>query len=680
MDKKEAKARIDKLKEEINKYRHAYHVEDKSLISDEALDSLKKELFDLETAYPEFITSDSPTQRIGGKPLKAFKKVIHETPMLSFNDAFSEEDMRAWFTRVENYLGKKVRPVFYCELKIDGLAIELVYENGILTRASTRGDGKTGEDITQNVKTIEAIPLKTSGTSKHPLPKKFVVRGEVFLTKKEFNRINKEQEKKGGKPFANPRNVAAGSVRQLDPSVTASRKLNSFEYGIVSGAEFKTHHEEHEVLAEWGFKTNGNNRLTYSMEEVFKLRDYWNKEDARRRIDYEIDGVVVAVDDNAVFREAGIVGKAPRGVIAYKFSPKEATTIVRDVRFQVGRTGTLTPVAVMDPVSVGGVKIVHATLHNMDQIEKLGLKTGDTVIVSRAGDVIPQISRVLPEFRTGEERKITIPERCPIDGSKVVREGVFYKCSNPNCGAKHKELLRHFVSRGAFNIEGFGPKIVERFMDEGLISDAADIFELEKGDVALLERFGEKSAENIISEIEKKKEIPLERLLYSFGIGHIGEETARALAKKFPKKGEFTPYEIFAFYSSFPAERFEKIPDIGPKVSKSISDWFGSAKNEKFAEKLTKAGIKALVAEGEKKGKFSGKSFVFTGTMETMDREEAKDIVRNFGGEISESVSKNTNYVVAGENPGSKYEKAVKLGTKLLSEAEFISFIKGDKI
>ena len=395
MTKEEARRRVEKLKQEINKYRRAYHIDDKSLISDAALDSLKKELFDLENKYPEFITPDSPTQRVGGEPLKEFRKVFREKPMLSFNDAFSEKDITDWLTRVENYLGQKIKPTFYCELKIDGLAIELVYEKGALVEASTRGDGKVGEDITQNVKTVEAIPLKITGTDKYPLPEKLMVRGEIFITKKEFKRINKEQEKGGNKIFANPRNIAAGSLRQLDSAITASRKLDSFEYGIASGVKLSNHHEEHQALEAWGFKTNKHNKLAYSLKEVFDFRDYWNQEKNRAKIDYEIDGIVVLLDDNEIFRRAGVVGKAPRGAVAYKLSPKEATTIVKEIRFQVGRTGILTPVAVMEPVVVGGVTIAHATLHNMDQIKRLGLKIGDTVILSRAGDVIPKIVNCL---------------------------------------------------------------------------------------------------------------------------------------------------------------------------------------------------------------------------------------------------------------------------------------------
>lgn len=676
--KLESKERIEKLKKEINYYRYEYHVHDQSLISDAALDSLKKELFDLETKYPEFITPDSPTQRVGGEALNEFKKVVHEKRMLSFNDAFSESDMTDWFGRLETYLGHPVKKEFYCEHKIDGLAIELIYNKGVLFQASTRGDGFIGEDVTQNIKTIEAIPLSLSETDKkYPIPNHLIVRGEVFITKKEFERINKEREVKEEKVFANPRNIAAGSIRQLDPKITADRKLNSFEYDIVSGLDLGFHSEEHEALVSWGFKTNKHNKLVNSLDEVFKLRNFWGEEKHRDALDYEIDGIVVIENDNAIFEAGGVAGKTPRAAIAYKFSPKEATTIVREIKFQVGRTGILTPVAVMDPVEVGGITITHATLHNMDQIERLGLKTGDTVIISRAGDVIPQITQVLTNLRTGKEKKISAPEFCPVDHGKVVREGVFIRCSNKNCGAKHKEGLRHFVSRGAFNIEGLGPKILERFIDEGLISDAADIFTLEKGDIVALERFGEKSAENIIEEIKNRKEISLSRFIYSLGILHVGEETARTLSGVFSsQKKNFPPSEAFDYIKNLSLERLMDLEDIGPKVGESIKSWFSEKTNRDFILRLEEGGVKIINEQkSSNKGKLVGLKFVVTGTLKNFGREEVKEKIRELGGEVQESVGKETDYLILGENPGSKYEKAKELGVKILREKDFIGLI-----
>lgn len=685
MDKKATKERIGHLKKVINKYRYERLALNKEGISPEAEDALKKELFDLEQENPELITPDSPTQRVGGKPLEEFKKVHHSTPMLSFNDAFSEQDIRDWLKRVENYLGKSIgvnqrrhqSPLFYCELKIDGLAIELVYKDEVLIEGSTRGDGVTGEDITQNLKTVEAIPLKIKEAEKLK-KERLIVRGEVFLTKKEFEKINQEQKGKGGKIFANPRNMAAGSVRQLDPKITASRNLDSFTYEIALPLEIlakegiHTHEEKHRLLKKLGFKTNPNNQPANSLEEIFEFRNYWEKH--REKLPYEIDGIVIIINDNKIFGDAGVIGKAPRAAIAYKFSPKEATTIVEDIKVQVGRTGTLTPVAVLRPIEVGGIKITHATLHNFDQIKRLGVKIGDTVIISRAGDVIPQVNRVLKELRTGKEKELKIPKVCPIDGSKVVRQGAFYRCSNPNCGARNREFIRHFVSRPSFNIEGLGPKIIDRFLDEGLISDAADVFELEEGDIEVLERFGEKSAANIINEIKERKELALNRLIYSLGILHIGEETALALAKYFPVSDI---KELIKKYKSLSIEELQKIPDIGPKVAGSISNWFSKERNVGFLEKLANVGIKIESQKlSTKSQKLAGKIFVLTGELASMTREEAKEKIRELAGDVSESVSKKTDYVISGLEPGSKHEKAKRLGVKIIDEKEFLAILK----
>ena len=691
-----AKERIEHLKKVINHHRYLYAVEDRSEISDAALDSLKKELFDLETEFPDLVTPDSPTQRVAGKPLKAFAKVRHDERMTSFNDAFSEEDMRAWHERLMGYLGRPVGG-FYCELKIDGLAIELEYEDGVFVRGSTRGDGMIGEEVTQNLRTVEAIPLrlldaesaaknlKKAGLdpSKYSLaPKRFVVRGEVFTTKKEFARMNREQEKRGGKAYANPRNIAAGSIRQLDPGVTASRRLDSFQYDIVTDIGQTHHEEEHLLLKALGFKTNPHNMPAKDLAAAFAFRDEWEKR--REKLDYEIDGTVVLVDDNATFERAGIIGKAPRAGIAYKFAPKEATTVVTGIKVQVGRTGALTPVAVMRPVSVGGITITHASLHNADEIKRLGLKIGDTVIISRAGDVIPQVTRVLADLRTGREKTFIMPDRCPVDGSKVIKEGAIARCSSKACAAQHREGLRHFVSRAAFNIEGLGPKILDKFLDEGLISDAADIFELKKGDIAALERFGERSAENIVAEVAAKKKISLPRFLYAVGILHVGEETALVLARQFhfpAAKGNIAIRDIAKVMKGLSAEDLQRAKDIGPVVAKSIHDWFHEPRNARFLERLEAAGVEV---EAEHKGakpdarnpKIAGKIFVLTGSLESMDRETAKEKIRAQGGETSESVSKKTDYVIAGAEPGSKYEKARELGITIIGEKELLALLK----
>ena len=667
MDKKQAKERIEHLKKTINHHRYLYHVLDKEEISAEALDSLKKELFDLEQQHPDLITQDSPTQRIGGEPLKEFEKVTHKDRMNSLNDAFSEQDVRDWFKRLENYLGHSVKPEFYCDLKMDGLAVELLYENGIFIQGSTRGDGAVGEDITQNLKTVEAIPLKLENTP----PYNLYVRGEVFLTKKEFERINKEQKKKGEKLYANPRNIAAGSLRQLDPKVTASRKLNFYAYNLKNN--YATHAEEYKALKSYGISPNTEGKVVHSIEEVLAFHREIEKK--REKFPYEIDGIVVTVNSNEIYEKAGVVGKAPRAAIAYKFSPKEATTIVIGIKVQVGRTGVLTPVANLKPVEVGGITISHATLHNFDEIERLGLKIGDTVIVSRAGDVIPKINKVLKELRTGKERTFHTPDHCPIDDSKVIKDGVAHRCSNPQCGAVRREFLYHFVSRKAFNIDGLGPKIIDRFIDEGLISEAVDIFKLKKGDVEVLERFGEKSAENIEREINARKKIDLARFIYSLGILHVGEETAQLLARQVIAKLKIN--DLINYFSKISIEDLQGINDIGPIVAKSIYDWFHNKKNIKLLEDLEAAGISVSVPSIKTSDlKLTGKTFVLTGTLKSMSRDDAKEKIRSIGGEINESVSKKTDYIVVGENPGSKLDRAKALGIKVLEEKELLKILE----
>jgi len=676
MTKADAKIRIGKLKAEINRYRRAYHIHDESLISDAALDSLKSELYDLEILYPDLVTADSPTQRVGGAPLKQFKKVSHVERMTSFNDAFSREDIEDWLTRLENYVGREIKREFYLELKIDGLAIELIYERGFLIQGATRGDGAVGEDVTQNLMTIEAIPLRLEEVNPLKIPEKLIIRGEVFLTKKDFERINKEQVKKGEKIYANPRNVAAGSVRQLNPKITAGRKLDSFAYDVVTNLGQRKHEEEHELLHNLGFKTNKNNKLVNSLEAIFEFRDYWEKH--RERLPYEIDGIVVIVNDNSVFEEAGVIGKAPRAAVAYKFSPREATTIVENIKIQVGRTGALTPVAVLKVVEVGGVKITHATLHNYDEIQRLGIKIGDTVVVSRAGDVIPQITQVLKELRTGHEKTFKMPEKCPVDGSRVIKDNVIYRCSNRECGARIRENLYHFVARSAFDLRGLGPQIIDRFLDEGLITDAADIFSLTEGDIEPLERFGEKSAENIIGEIKKKKKITLPRFIYSLGILHVGEETSLLLADRFTRnsKGRKDISGLLDFYSHLSNEELQKIPDIGPKVSESIHNWFRDSQNQRLLSRLKEAGVELEEFTIKAWGKLEGLTFVVTGSLESLKRDEVKNMIRNAGGKIAESVSRNTNYVVVGADPGSKFSKAQELGVKTLNEKEFLTLLR----
>ncbi|MDP2910352.1 MAG: NAD-dependent DNA ligase LigA, partial [bacterium] len=585
MIKQEAKKRIEKLKKVINRHRYLYHVLDRPEISDSALDSLKKELFDLEQEFPDLITPDSPTQRIGGQPLDKFEKVKHSQPMLSFNDAFSKKDMEDWLTRISKLLTKKeISEIdFYCELKIDGLAIELIYQDGVLKNGSTRGDGVIGEDITQNLKTVEAIPLKLAGirsplASGGRIPEKTVVRGEVFIPKKAFEKFKNE--------YANPRNLAAGSVRQLDPKITASRKLDSFIYDLISLKEvgpLKTHEQKHEILKNLGFKTNPYNKYCENLAEVFEFHEHI--QDIREKIPYEIDGIVVIVNSNEIFNKLGVVGKAPRGAIAFKFPGKQAVTLVEDIKVQVGRTGALTPVALLKPVELAGITISRATLHNEDEIKRLGVKIGDTVIVSRAGDVIPDIVKVLVDLRTGKEKDFKMPDHCPACGGRVEKPKgeVLVRCVNKNCFAQKKEYFYHFVSKTAFNIDGLGPKIIDKLIEVGLISDPADLFDLEIGDLLSLERFAEKSAENLIKAINNRKEITLPRFIYALGIRNVGEETALNLAKHFKELDKLEKAE---------PEGLEEIQDVGPVVARSIYQWFREKRNIEYIGKLKNAGIK----------------------------------------------------------------------------------------
>jgi len=694
MNKLEVKKRIEKLRGTIRKYRYAYHVLNQSIISDEALDSLKKELFDLEQQYPEFITPDSPTQRVSGKPLKNFKKTEHKVPMFSLNDAFSEKDMYDWYERMKKLLPSSAKIDFYCEYKFDGLAISLEYKNGILEIGSTRGNGKIGEDVTQNLKTVDAVPLrlldkekvidnlvkagmnKIANRLKRNFPRNLEVRGEVLLDKKEFERINKERIKQGFSPYANPRNVAAGSIRQLDAKITSSRRLDSYIYELVTNLGQETHEQSHLILKAFGFKTHNDNKKVDSLEEIFFIHKQIGKQ--RDNLPYEIDGVVVIVNNNQYFEKLGAVGKAPRGAIAYKFPSKETTTIIEDIIIQVGRTGVLTPVAILKPVKISGVTITRATLHNKEEIKRLGLKIGDTVIVNRAGDVIPQIVKVLKDLRTGKEKVFQMPKKCPVCGYSIKEDegGILVRCPNKNCSARSQEGLYHFIGKGAFDIKGIGPKLIDRFLDEGLIQDAADLFDLKEGDIAPLERYGEKSSQNIISAIQANKNILLNRFLFALGILHIGEETALLLAKYFQTKlnlDKFSIQNLIKISSGLKQEELEKIPSIGPKIGKAVFEWFNNKRNIEFLKNLEQKGIKLLpVAIPKEKGKLKNLVFVITGVLKLMSREQVKEKILTLGGKVNETLSSKTNYLIVGENPGSKYEKAKKLGIKIINEREFL--------
>ncbi|MBU1102097.1 NAD-dependent DNA ligase LigA [Patescibacteria group bacterium] len=684
MNKAEAKQRIEKLKEEINSHRYMYHVLDKLDISDAAFDTLKNELEELELKHPDLITSDSPTQRVGGEPLDEFKKVEHVVPMLSLNDAFGEEEIKAWQERIQK-LVPNAKLDYFCELKLDGLAASLIYENGVFTRGATRGDGKTGEDVTQNLKTIQSIPLRLRLPTEAELEKegfgtgqikkilaavksgKVEIRGEAVMTKKVFEALNRQYKKEGKPLLANPRNGAAGSIRQLDSKITAERQLDFYVYALISDLGQETHGQEHKIAKAIGFKTIFQNQYSKDLSAVMKFHERWVRQ--RENLPFECDGVVVVVNNLNLHKKLGVVGKAPRWMQAYKFSGKEATTIVEDIILQVGRTGILTPVAVLEPVNVGGVTVARATLHNEDEIRRLNLKIGDTVIVRRAGDVIPDIIKVLPKLRTGKEKKFQMPKTCPMCGGRVVRaEGeVAHRCANKNCFAVSRRNLIHFVSKGAMDIEGLGGKIIDQLMREGLVRDPADIYDLAEGDLVPLERFAEKATQNLIEAIDKSREVPLTKFINALGILHVGEETAVDLANHFGGIHKLAQASI---------NELSSIANIGEVVAKSIYEWFTSAKNQKLLARLLKA-VKIINPKIKKKNQtLKGLTIVLTGELESLSREQAKQLIRERGGDVSSSVSAKTDLVVAGAEPGSKYDKARDLGVKIIGEEEFLNLIK----
>lgn len=678
MTEKQAKERIKKLRTEINHHRYLYHVLDRQEISDAALDSLKHELAELELKFPRLVTKDSPTQRVGGMPLEKFEKTPHSLPMLSLNDVFNFEEIVEWEERIVKLIGKKSS--YYAELKVDGLALSLTYETREgelkLEVGATRGDGKWGENITKNVQTILAIPWNLRPFPKDiKQPSSFEVRGEVYMSKKAFEELNKIQKKKNQPAFANPRNAAAGSVRQLDSKITASRKLSFIGYDIVadlSGFQermigIRTHHEIHELLEKIGFKSGvsiGYTRLCATLQDVENF--YKEIKKKRDKLPFWVDGIVINVDSIDLFRQLGVVGKAPRGAIAYKFPAEQATTIIQDIGIQVGRTGVLTPVAHLRPVQIAGSTVSRATLHNEDEIKRLRLKIGDTVIIEKAGDIIPDVVKVLPNLRTGKEKKFHMPRHCPMCNAKVVKKPseVNWYCTNAKCFAIQQEQLEHFVSKAGFDIEGLGPKVLEQLRAADLVTDPADLFDLTVDDLKPLERFAEKSAENLVRAIDERRNIDLYRFIYALGIRHVGEQTAHALAKHFRSLQKL---------EAASKEELEAIPDIGGVVAESIWNYFRGKESRELLNKLKRHIQRVYQQRGPfiVKSDLNRKTVVVTGTLSNFSREEVKEAIRNAGGKWSSSVSKKTDYVVAGENPGSKIQKARELGVTVLDEVSF---------
>ncbi len=696
---KQAKERIEKLRAEIARLRSAYHVKNAPGVTDDIYESLTRELRALETEFPQFKDEQSSLSRVAGKPLSAFKKVTHSTRMLSLNDAFSEEEVIAWETRVGKLVDTQYS--YFCELKLDGLAVSLIYEDGTFIRGATRGDGFVGEDITENLKMIESIPL----TLHAPYPAHLEVRGEAVMPKKVWQALNKIQEKKGLPLFANTRNAAAGSLRQLDPRLAQERKLDFFAWDAI-GLPVALHSETHATLRKLGFQVTPHEKKAKNTKEVFAFIDTVGK--IRVGLPYGTDGIVISVDELALHSVLGVVGKAPRYSVAFKYPAERATTIVTDITTNVGRTGVLTPLAHFNPTLVAGSTVSKATLHNMDQINRLDIRIGDTVVIQKAGDVIPEVVEVLTKMRTGKEKKFTMPKKCPVCKSPVekrvtggpqspasnglaslqlklsgprasdlgagalrtpgVRDtSVAYYCTNKNCPARNARSMQHFVN--VFEIYTVGPKILDRLKDEGLISDAADLFTLEISDLSGLERFGAKSAENIISSIKSHMKIPLWRFIYALGILHVGEQTAHDVA------AHFKTLEKIMHATK---EDFNAIENIGPVVATSISDFFSHSENSAFVKKLLDNGITIEKIKSAPAGtqKLSGKTFVLTGTLPTLSRDEAKQKIIDSGGKVSGSVSSKTSYVVSGNDPGSKYADAQKLGVTILNEEAFLKLLE----
>ena len=657
--------KIESLRKKIRHHEYRYYVLDDPEVSDADFDKLMNELKAIEKEHPELITPDSPTQRVGGKPREGFLKVRHSSPMLSLDNAYTEEELRAWERRVHELSGR--RDVEYvCELKLDGMSLALRYKNGGLDRGITRGDGNEGEDVTSNVRTVRSIPLSIpqENLKKAGIPPDFEVRGEMLMPIAGFRRMNEEREQQGLSLFANPRNATAGTVRQLEPSVTAQRRLDYFPYMLLQDGRtyFDRHSETLSALETAGFKVNPHHKLSKNLEEVWKFIQGW--EAKRDSLPYEIDGIVIKVDRTALQRELGFTGKAPRWAIAYKYAARGAITQIEDIVPQVGRTGKLTPVAWLTPVPIGGTTVSRATLHNMDEIERLGVKIGDWVEVERGGDVIPKVVKVVEDKdHPRGHKRFQMPEHCPVCGGNVVRTPgeADHRCVNANCPAKLQGTILHFASRHVMNIDGLGDALVAQLTERGMVKNVADLYRLTKDDLLKLERMGEKSAQNILGEIEGSKTLPLERVIFGLGIRFVGERTAQFLAEHFGSLDAIMKAS---------AEELEEVDEVGPRIAESIVEFFADEHNRQLVHDLRKAGLTFTGKKKEKGTKLAGKTFVLTGTLARHTRDEAKKLIEDAGGRVSGSVSKKTDYVVAGTEAGSKLDKARELGVPVIDEAE----------
>jgi len=668
---KDAAKKIESLRDKIRHHEYLYYVLDQPEIADQDFDQLMQQLKDLESQHPDLLTPDSPTQRVGGKPREGFVKVRHSSPMLSLDNTYSEEELRAWERRVHDLSGRKDVD-YICELKLDGMSLALTYENGRLARGVTRGDGSVGEDVTLNVRTVRSIPLSIDldRLKKAGMPPSFETRGELLMPTASFKKVNEERERNGLPTFANPRNFTAGTVRQLDPNITAARRMDFFPYILLENGRtyFDRHWETLNALDKAGFKVNPYRKLVHSMDEVWNFIHEW--EGKRDTLPYEIDGIVVKVDRTGLQDELGFTGKAPRWAIAYKYAARGGVTKLENVRWQVGRTGKLTPVAELTPVPIGGTTVRNATLHNMDEIGRLGVKIGDYVQVERGGDVIPKVAKVVDDdAHPRGKQEIEAPEKCPVCGTKVVRTKgeVDYRCVNANCPAKLVGTILHFASRGVMNIDGMGESLVHQLIEKGLVKNVADIYDLTKKDLLSLDRFADKSAQNILDEIEKSKQLPLERVIYGLGIRMVGERTAQFLAE------HFGSMETLA---SAGVEELQNVGEVGPKIAESIAEFFGNPANRKLVERLGKAGLAFKGDKKERGTKLAGKTFVLTGTLAKYTRDEAKKMIENAGGKVVGSVSKKTDYIVAGSDAGSKLDKAKELNVPVIEEKEMEALLK----
>jgi DNA ligase (NAD+) len=662
---KDIQKKIEALREKIRYHEHRYYVLDDPEISDFDYDQLVIELTKLEKEHPALITPDSPTQRVGGKPSERFLKAPHSSPMLSLDNTYNEDDLRNWERRVHELTGQ-AEVEYVCELKLDGMSLALHYEDGKLVRGITRGDGSIGEDVTLNVRTVRSIPLSIpkEKLKKAGIPLDFEVRGEMLIPLASFKKMNEEQERKGEKVFVNPRNATAGTVRNLEPGITAARRLDYFGYALLKNGRthFPRHWETLNALDAAGFKVNPSRKLVNSFDQIWSFIE---KEEAKReKLPYEIDGIVIKVDRTAWQDELGYTGKAPRWAIAYKYAARGGVTLIEDILVQVGRTGKLTPVAALKPVFIGGTTVSRATLHNMDEIERLGVKIGDWVEVERGGDVIPKVTRVIEDKEHPRGHKaFHMPEKCPVCGTQVVRtEGeVDYRCVNANCPAKLRETILHFASRGVMNIEGMGDALVNQLTDRGLVKNVADIYKLSKENLLSLERMGEKSAQNVLDEIEASKKLPLERVIFGLGIRMVGERTAQFLAEHF---GSLDTLETAS------EEQLQEVDEVGPRIAESIAEFFKESANRKLVERLREAGLTLTGKKKERGTKLAGKTFVITGTLAHYSRDEAKKLLEDAGGKVTGSVSKKTDYVVAGSDAGSKLDKAKELEVPVIGEKE----------